>query len=85
MKKVTAVVKPEAGLHARPASMLVKAAVRFKSSIKVEKAGKVADAKRLLSILTLEAKQGEIVTVTVDGVDEEEAIKVIKGLIETTC
>lgn len=85
MKQVTAVVKAEAGLHARPASMLVKAAAGFKSSVKVEKSGKSADAKRLLSILTLGAKQGEIVTITTEGIDEEAAIKAIKTLIETSC
>lgn len=85
MKQATAIVKAEAGLHARPASMLVKAAAGFKSSIKVEKAGKVADAKRLLSILTLGAKEGEEVTITVEGADEDVAITAIKELIETSC
>lgn len=85
MKQDQVVVKAAAGLHARPASMLVKAAAGFKSTIKIEKEGKVADAKRLLSVLTLGAKQGEMVKLIVEGEDEIAAISTIKDLIETTC
>lgn len=85
MKEVVVAVGATAGLHARPASMLVKKAAEFTSKISIQKGDKVADGKRLLSILTLSAKQGEKVTVRVEGTDEEEAITAIKALIESNC
>lgn len=85
MKQVNAIVKAESGLHARPASVLVKKAAEFSASIKIEKDGKAADAKRLLSVLTLGAKQNDTIIVTAEGADEEAAAVAIKELIETSC
>ncbi|MBQ9080110.1 MAG: HPr family phosphocarrier protein [Clostridia bacterium] len=58
------------GIHARPAGILVNCAKRFSSDIKVEKDGKTADAKRLLSVMSLAGKHGEELTFTVHGSDE---------------
>lgn len=82
MRKEIITVQAEAGLHARPAGLLVKAAAGFASQITLEKAGKTADAKRLLSILSLAVKQGEEVTVTVDGADEDVAMDAVRKIIE---
>lgn len=82
MNQVKVMVKAEAGLHARPAGVLAKTAATFTSKITLEKAGKSVDAKRLLSILSLAAKQGDEITITAEGADEAQAVEAIKNVIE---
>ncbi|MGB9855879.1 MAG: HPr family phosphocarrier protein [Caldisericum exile] len=77
----TFTVKNKVGLHARPAAVLVQTASKFKSDIKIEKDGKVVSAKSILGVLSLGAEKGSTITVTVDGVDEEEALKTIEELV----
>ena len=60
-------IKDAAGIHARPAGMLVKAAAGYTSTIKIEKGGKSADLKRLFALMGLAVKQNDVVTVTCDG------------------
>lgn len=82
MKQITVTVKEAAGLHARPAGLIAKTAATFSSSITLEKDGKSIDAKRLLSILSLAAKQGDAIVITAEGADEVEAVEAIKNVIE---
>ena len=83
MHEVTLLVRHKAGLHARPAALLVKTANKFKSDILVSKDDREVNAKSILSILTLEAKQGAVITVRASGEDEKMAVKAIQKLIET--
>lgn len=72
MKKFEYTVQDSAGLHARPAGLLVKAAKALDSTITVENpAGKSAAATKLMAVMGLGIKQGDVITVTVDGGDEE--------------
>jgi phosphocarrier protein HPr len=79
-KTVTLVNK--VGLHARPASMFVQTAARFGSSISVSYNGRVANAKRMLSVLQLGAEQGAILALTAEGDDAVEALAAITELVE---
>ena len=74
MKEFKYVVTDPEGLHARPAGILVKKAAEFQSKIMIDKAGKAADAKRILGVMGLGVKKGEEVTITAEGEDEETAI-----------
>ena len=69
MKSFEYVIKEEVGIHARPASLLVKEVTAYNSRITIEKAGKKADAKRLLSVMALGVKCGEKVGFTIEGDD----------------
>lgn len=82
MKQLIVKVQGEAGLHARPAGVLVKKAGEFSSKITLEKDEKAIDAKRLLAVLSLGAKQGDELTITVEGSDEEAALEAVKAVIE---
>ena len=82
MRQLIVKVQSEAGLHARPAGILVKKAGEFNSKIMLEKDGKTIDAKRLLAILSLAAKQGDEIKITVEGSDEEAALEAVKAVIE---
>ncbi len=69
-----------AGLHARPAALFVKAASRFKSTITVQAGAKRANAKSIVDVLKLGARQGTVVTITAEGADEAEAVAALSAL-----
>ncbi len=71
MKSFQYVIKDEVGIHARPAGLLVKKAKSFPAAITVSCGGKKADAAKLMAIMSLGAKKGSEVTVTVDGENED--------------
>ena len=73
MKQFQYTITDPVGIHARPAGLLVKAAKGFSSSITVEKGGKTAEATKLMALMGMGIKQGDVVTVTVEGADEAEA------------
>ena len=75
MKKFSYTVQDATGIHARPAGLLVKAAKVLDSTVALENAaGKSAVATKLMAVMGLGIKQGETVTVTVEGGDEEASI-----------
>ncbi len=73
MSKFTYVVKDELGIHGRPAGVLVKKCSEFKSKVTIACKGKSADAKRIMGVMSLGAKQGDTVEITIDGEDEAAA------------
>lgn len=75
MVEAKVVVRNKVGLHARPAAMFVQEAMRYKSKITVEAAGKKADGKSILQVLALGVKAGQEIIVRADGQDEEEAVQ----------
>src|SRR5215212_6046084 len=81
MKQIELVIQNETGLHARPAKVLVNLAKQFKSSISIQHGSKRANAKSMVSILTLGAGRGSDITVQIEGEDEENAIAEIEAAI----
>ena len=73
MKEFKHVIQDPMGLHARPAGMLVKACAGYASKVTLTAPTGTADAKRLMGIMRLAAKQGMELTITVEGADEEKA------------
>ena len=73
MKEFTHVIADPLGLHARPAGLLVKAAAPYQSPVTVTAPTGKADAKRIMAVMRLAAKQGMELTVTCEGPDEEAA------------
>ena len=75
MKKFSYIVQDATGIPARPAGLLVKAAKVLDSTVALENAaGKSAVATKLMAVMGLGIKQGDTVTVTVEGGDEEASI-----------
>jgi len=70
------------GLHARAAAQLVRLASGFKSKIKLRRTDNhvVADAKSILSVLTLAASKGVMLKIEVEGKDESEAMQAIEEI-----
>ena len=75
-------LKDELGLHARPAGMLTKEAMKWKSTITLECGGKKADARRLMALMSMGVKQGHTITVTIEGEDEAACGEAIRTFME---
>jgi len=71
------------GIHARPSTLLVQKASDFQSSIHLIKDGADADIKSIMSIMMLAASFGTVVTLKVEGPDEEAAADAIEELINS--
>lgn len=69
------------GLHARPATLLVRKAASFKSDIGIEYMGKKANIKSLIGILSLGVGPDTTVNVIANGDDEKLALEEIINLI----
>ena len=82
MKEFTHVINDPLGLHARPAGMLVKACAGYASAVTITAPTGKADAKRLMAVMRLAAKQGMELTVSVEGADEEKAAAELKAFLE---
>lgn len=74
MKEFTYTITDPAGIHARPAGLLVKQTQPYASEVTILKGDKEANAKSMLSIMGLGAKNGETVTFRAEGADEETAV-----------
>lgn len=71
------------GLHARPASLFVKAAAKFSSDIQLFNKGNTGIAKSILSVLALSAECGDIIEIKAEGKDEKEAVATLVALIQS--
>ena len=70
------------GLHARAAASLVALASNFQSEIFIEKEEKKVNGKSIMGVMMLAASQHTVVTITITGDDEKDAIASIENLFE---
>ncbi|AIQ56522.1 phosphocarrier protein HPr [Paenibacillus sp. LMG 31459] len=77
----TFVVTEESGLHARPASVLVQTASKFKAELRIEYDGRSVNLKSIVGVMSLGVPQGHSFTISSFGEDEEEAIAKLSSII----
>ena len=82
MKRKKVKVLNEAGLHARPSSVLVKTASGFESEFEIEMYGYRVNGKSILGLMTLAAEKGAEMELILDGPDEDEAMKTLTKLFK---
>jgi phosphotransferase system HPr (HPr) family protein len=85
MKKVTLEVKADVGLHARPAAIFVKQANQYAAQIKVRNlttGSNWANAKSILSVLTLGVEKNHQIELEIDGADEDQAGMGLSSLVQ---
>jgi phosphocarrier protein len=75
MVERTVKIVNRAGMHTRPASMIVKIAARYKSDFYIIKDGYQINGKSIIGIMTLAAEFGSELKLTFDGPDEEKALQ----------
>ncbi|MBU5435072.1 HPr family phosphocarrier protein [Pseudoflavonifractor sp. MSJ-37] len=82
MKEYTYQVKNELGMHARPAGMFVKLAKQSQSVIEIQKGDKKVNVSRLLAVMGMGIRQGDTITLTVDGPDEEQVFPEVQKVCD---
>ncbi|MBR1728802.1 MAG: HPr family phosphocarrier protein [Selenomonadaceae bacterium] len=81
--EATTTIENKTGIHARPASVFVQTASKFKSKIQIKAKGKTVDAKSILMIMSMGLVKGTEITLVADGPDEAEAVKELKALVDS--
>lgn len=82
MTEKEVVVKNRAGIHARPAGMIVTLANKFKSQIFVEKDSEKINAKSIMGLITLGVVCNTALKISAEGDDENDAVNALVTLIE---
>ncbi len=77
------VVTSDAGVHARPAMMMVREAMKFSCDIVLVKDEVEADCKSIMSVLGLAIVSGSKLIIKAEGDQAEEAVNIIVKLIES--
>jgi phosphocarrier protein HPr len=80
MQRDAKIVNP-LGMHARPASELVKLASRFKSTVELRKDDLAVNGKSILGVMMLAAECGSSITIKTDGEDAEQAMSALLALV----
>jgi phosphocarrier protein len=71
------------GLHARPASMFVQAATATGVPVTIAKeGGNPVDARSILGVMAMGAKNGDVVTLTAEGDGADAALESLVALLE---
>lgn len=82
MKQEVVTIKNRAGIHARPAALIVKTANEYDSEIFLEHDNMRINAKSIMGIITLGANYKSVIQVIAEGDDEEEVVSAIVKLFE---
>lgn len=80
MKKI--IVKNETGIHARPASLVVAEAQKYKEDIKIVKEGKKVSLKSIMGLMSLGIKKDTEIEIYAEGPNAEEVEEKIATFIE---
>jgi phosphocarrier protein len=76
-------IQNRAGIHARPAALLVQATKDFKCTVFFEKGNDRINAKSIMGVITLGAAYGTEIKITAEGDDEEAAVNALVRLFES--
>jgi phosphocarrier protein len=76
-------ISNRAGIHARPAALLVQTAKDFKAEIYLEKGNDRINGKSIMGIITLGASYGSEIKIIAEGADEEAAVEAIARLFNS--
>ncbi|MGN1205830.1 MAG: HPr family phosphocarrier protein [Eubacterium sp.] len=82
MREFRYVIKDAQGIHARPAGLFVKEAAACECSVTIAKDGREVDAKRILGVMGLGAKQGQEIVLKTEGADEDAAMDKLSAFLE---
>lgn len=72
----------EAGLHARPASLLVQEATKFSNEIYIEYIGKRLTLKSIMAVMSLGVPQGASIAIDVEGDNSMEVFNALEGILK---
>ena len=76
-------IRNRAGMHARPAALLVKTASGFASQISIEKDSERVNGKSIMGVITLGATYNTPLKIIADGPDEMAALDALQKLFDS--
>ncbi len=82
MKELKTVVIDSVGLHARPATISVNIANRFKSQVSITYDDHTVNMQSILGVMSLGIPSQAEITITCEGEDEELAIETISNILK---
>ncbi|MCX7119116.1 MAG: HPr family phosphocarrier protein [Legionellales bacterium] len=82
MRTITITIINKLGLHARASAKFVSTAARFQSQLEVTKDQQTINGKSIMGVMMLAAKQGSILTLQMNGPDEENMEEALVNLIQ---
>lgn len=74
-------IKLESGLGARPIALLVQEASKYESKIYMQSGDKRVNAKSIMGMMSLTLNNGETLTVSAEGTDEQAAAEGIEHFL----
>ena len=83
MTEETITISNRAGIHARPAAIVVQTTKDFISNIYFEKGQDKINAKSIMGVITLGASYGTKIKIIAEGEDEQAAVQTLVRLFET--
>ncbi len=83
MEQFQYIIKDDLGIHARPAGMLVRLAMNYRSELLIAKQGdQGVSLKKIFTIMKLGIKCGDRVTISASGEDEQPAIAALRDFFQ---
>ncbi|MBP7494787.1 MAG: HPr family phosphocarrier protein [Spirochaetales bacterium] len=82
MTEKEVIIKNRAGIHARPAALIVQTASKFNSKIHMIKDNEKINAKSIMGIITLGAGYNSKIRIQAEGTDEQEAVNALAELFD---
>ena len=82
MKSFEYTITDPVGIHARPAGILVREVKKYASTVTVIKGGKSVNALKLMALMGMGIKQGDTITVNVEGENEEAVAAAIETYLK---
>ncbi|MGI8353280.1 phosphocarrier protein HPr [Niallia circulans] len=82
MSEKTFTVIDETGIHARPATLLVSTASKFKSDMQISFNGKSVNLKSIMGVMSLGVPKGGEITISATGEDEVEAVDGVEAVLK---
>lgn len=77
----TATIVNPLGLHARPASKIVKIAAAFQAEVEIVKDGVAVNGKSIMGVMMLAAECGSAIVLRANGPDETAAVDALATLV----
>ena len=81
MKEITVTVIDPVGLHARPATVAVSAASKFKCDVNIAFRGREINMKSIMGVMSLGIPTQSEITISFNGEDEDAAAESIENIL----
>ncbi len=72
------VINDPQGIHARPATALIRLTKNFKSGFSIKKGDRVIGLNSMINLLSMAIKGGETISIMIDGEDEVNAANAVE-------